>query len=115
MAARTRTTDFAGHVRRAFEPAARLNEVVLDNVERVARFHYELTGDLLQLGLDQLNAAARTRDLPTLLARQREIAHEFAAKAQGRQQAFVALATESQAGLARWIEDTTASVTGKPA
>lgn len=113
MAAKRTTTDFAGYARRAFEPATRLHEVVLGHVERVARFQYEWTGDLLQLGLDQLSAASKARDLPTLLAQQREIASRFTAKAQDRQQAFSALAAESQASFTGWIEETSASVTGK--
>ncbi len=113
MAAKRTTTDFAGYARRAFEPAARLNEVMLGHVERVARFQYECTGDLLQFGLDQLSAASRARDLPTLLAQQREIASRFAARASERQQAFSALAAESQASFTGWIEETSASVTGK--
>jgi len=115
MAAKRTTTDFAGYARRAFEPATRLQEVVLGHVERVARFQYECTGDLLQFGLDQLQATSRARDLPTLLANQREIATRFAARAQDRQQAFTALAAESEARFTGWIEETTASVTGKPA
>ena len=114
MAARTTSNDFAAYARRAFEPAARLNEVVLGNVERVARFQYEGTGEVLQFGLDQLNATTQARDLPALVARQRALATEFAAKAQTRQQAFAALATESQAGFARWLEETAATF-GKPA
>jgi phasin family protein len=105
-------TDFA---QRAFAPAARLNEVVVGNVERVARFQYELAGDLMQLALDQLNATVRAKDLTTLLAQQREIATKFAEKGTQRQQALTDLASESQASLAKWIEDATALATGKAA
>lgn len=114
MAAKRTTTDCAGYARRAFEPAARLNEVVLGHVERVARFQYEWTGDLLQLGLDQLHATSTARDLPTLFAKQREIATRFSARAQERQQAFDALAADSQASFTGWFEETAASLTGKP-
>lgn len=114
MAAKRTTTDFAGYAPRVFEPATRLNAVVLGHVERVARFQYECAGDLLQLGLDQLQATTGARDLPTLLAHQREIATRFAARAQDRQKAFGALAAESQASFTGWIEETTASLTGKP-
>ena len=108
-------TDFTEFAQRAFTPAVRLNEVVLGNVERVARFQYELAGDLMQLALDQMNATVRAKDLTTLLAQQREIATKFAEKGAQRQQALAELATESQASLASWIEDATAVATGKAA
>jgi hypothetical protein len=115
MATKNTTPDYTGLAKRAFEPAVRLNEVMVGNLERVARFQYELAGDLMQFGLDQLNATVKAKDLPTLLAKQREIATKFAEKSQTRQQALAELATESQAGVARWIEDATALVSGKAA
>lgn len=104
--------DFA---RRAFEPASRFNEVVVSNVERIARFQYEVTGELMQLGLDQLNATVSAKDLPTLFALQREIATRYFEKASQRQQALADLASESQASLAKWFEDTTAFAGAKAA
>ncbi len=108
-------TDYTDFAQRAFAPAVRLNEVVVGNVERLARFQYELTGDLMQLALDQMNATVRAKDLTTLLAQQREIATKFAEKGTQRQQALAEMASESQASLARWIEDATALATGKAA
>jgi len=110
-----KTADYTDFAQRAFAPATRLNEVVVGNVERVARFQYELAGDLMQLALDQMNAAVRAKDLTTLLAQQREIATKFAEKGTQRQQALAEMASESQASLAKWIEDATALATGKAA
>lgn len=115
MAATKTTTDYTDYAKRAFAPATKLNEVMVGNFERVARFQYELSGDLLQLALDQLNATVKAKDLPTLLARQREIATKFAEQATVRQQALAGMASESQAGLAKWIEDATALASGKAA
>jgi phasin family protein len=115
MPAKQSSTEYTDFARRAFGPAARLNEVVVGNVERVARFQYELAGELMQLALDQMNAAVKARDLPTLLAKQRELATKFAEKASQRQQALAEIATESQASFARWIEDATSAATGKAA
>lgn len=112
MSTKTDYTDFA---KRAFTPATRFNEVLAGNIERVARFQYELAGDLMQFSLDQLNATVRAKDLPTLLSKQREIATKFAEKATTRQQALAAMATDSQAGFAKWIEDATALASGKAA
>jgi hypothetical protein len=115
MAATKPTTDYTDFARRAFAPANRLNEVMIGNIERVARFQYEVTGDLMQLALDQMNATVKARDLPTLLSKQREIATKFAEKAATRQQALASMATDSQASLARWMEDAAAIATGKAA
>jgi phasin family protein len=110
-----KTADYTDFAQRAFAPATRLNEVVVGNVERVARFQYELAGDLMQLALDQMNATVRAKDLTTLLAQQREIATKFAEKGTQRQQALAEMASESQASFAKWIEDATALASGKAA
>ena len=115
MTATRKTTDYTDFAKRAFTPATRFNEVMVGNIERVARFQYELAGDLMQFSLDQLNATVKARDLPTLLSRQREIATKFAEKATTRQQALAEMATESQAGFGRWIEDATSLASGKAA
>mgnify|MGYP003547224517 CR=1 FL=1 len=115
MAATKTTPDYTDFAKRAFAPTTRFNEVLVSNIERVARFQYELAGDLMQFSLDQLHATVKARDLPTLLSKQREIATKFAEKATTRQQALAEMATESQAGFARWIEDATSLASGKVA
>ena len=112
MANKPEYTDFA---KQAFAPATRFNEVMVANIERVARFQYDLVGDLMQFSLDQLNATVKAKDLPTLLSKQREIATKFAEKATTRQQVLAEMATESQAGFAKWIEDATSLASGKAA
>jgi phasin family protein len=113
MAATKTTTDYTDYAKRAFAPATKMNEVMVGNIERVARFQYEVSGDLLQMALDQLNATVKAKDLPTLLAKQREIATKFAEKATARQQSLAEMASESQAGFAKWIEDASALASGK--
>jgi phasin family protein len=115
MAAKSSTTDYTDFAKRTFAPATRFNEAVVANVERLARFQYELTGDLMQFGLDQLHATVNAKDLPTLLGKQREIAAKFTEKASSRQQALAEIVSESQAGLAKWIDDAAAFATGKAA
>jgi phasin family protein len=112
MASKTGYTDFA---RRTFEPARQLNEVILGNVERVARFQFELAGDLMQFTFDQLRVASQAKDLPTLLARQREALTKFSERATQRQQGLAELATQAQAGFAQWFENATSIASGKPA
>jgi Phasin protein len=115
MATTKTTPDYTVFAKRAFAPATRFNEALVGNIERAARFQYEVTGDLMQLALDQLQASVKAKDLPTLLATQREIALKFAEKANVRQQALAAMATESQASLAKWMEDAAGIATGKAA
>ena len=115
MATTRTTTDYTDFAKRAFAPATRLNEVMVGNFERIARFQYEVTGDLLQFALDQMQASVKARDLPTLLAKQREIATKFGEKATVRQQALAGMASDSQAGFAKWVEDATALASGKAA
>ena len=109
------TRNSSDFVRRAFAPAARLNEVVAGNVERIAKFQHEWIGDLLQLGLDQMNAAVKARDLATLLAQQHEITTRFVARAQSHQATLTDIAAAAQAGFLQWAEDATSLATGKSA
>ena len=113
VAKSTTTTEYTDFAKRAFAPATRFNETMVASVERVARFQYELAGELMQFGLDQMHATVKAKDLPTLLAKQREIATKFAEKAQARQQDLAEIATESQASVAKWLDDAAALATGK--
>jgi len=97
--------------RRAFAPAARLNELAAQNIERLARFQYEIAGDWMQFGLEQLQATVGARDIGTLLSRQAEIGNKFAEKAARRQQDLAKISTDTQAGFARWVEDASAGAT----
>ena len=115
MANTRTTTDYTDFAKRAFAPATRLNEVMVGNFARIACFQYEVTGDLLQFALDQMQATVKAGDLPTLLAKQREIATKFGEKATVRQQALAGMASDSQAGFAKWVEDATALASGKAA
>src|SRR5215207_9870105 len=102
MTAKTQKTDANDFAKRAFAPALRLNEMFVGNVERVAKFQYELAGDLMELALEQMHATVKAKDLTTLMSQQREIATKFAEKSTKRQQAMAKLAADSQAGLATW-------------
>jgi phasin family protein len=115
MATSKTPNDYTDFAKRAFAPAVRFNETLVGNIERAARFQYEVTGDLMQFALDQMHASVKAKDLPTLLAKQREIATKFAEKATARQQTLAEMAAESQASLAKWIEDAASVTTGKAA
>jgi phasin family protein len=115
MATTKTTPGYTDFTKRAFAPAARFNETMVGNIERVARFQYEVTGDLLQFAFDQMHATVKATDLPTLLSKQREIATKFAEKATARQQSLAEMAAESQASVAKWMEDAASLATGKAA
>lgn len=95
--------DFA---KRAFAPTVRFNELVVRNFEQTTRFQYQVAGDLIQATLEQLNAAASTRDFGTLASRQAEIMNRLTDKASKRSHEFLKLATETQAQFANWVEET---------
>ncbi len=96
---------YAEYAKRAFAPTTRFNEFVVRNIEQTARFQYEVAGDLIQAALEQLNAAASTKDFGTLAARQAEIVNRLTDKASKRSHEFVKLATETQAQFANWVEE----------
>jgi hypothetical protein len=62
-----------------------------------------------------MRVASSSKDLPTLLARQREVATKFTEQAMQKQQALAELAAQSQAGFAHWFESATSVATGKTA
>jgi len=49
---------------------------VVRNIEQATRFQYEVAGDLIQATLEQLNAAASTKDLGTFASRAAAEKHE---------------------------------------
>jgi len=100
---------YTGFARRAMAPATRFNEAVAGNFERLARFQHDLAGDWLQFAIDQMQATVKARDIGTLLSRQSEIASKFVDKATQRQQAFARIATEAQASVAHWVDETSSA------
>lgn len=98
---------YTGFAKRAMAPAAKFNEAVAGNFERLARFQHDMAGDWLQLAIDQMQASVKAKDIGSLVSRQAEIASKFVDKATQRQQAFAKLATEAQASVACWVDETT--------
>ena len=102
---------YVDFTKRPFAPMAKLNELAAQNIERLARFQYEIAGDWMQFGLEQMQATVGAKDVGTLLSRQAEIANKFAEKAARRQQDLAKISTDTQAGFARWVEEASAGVT----
>jgi hypothetical protein len=101
----TRTPDPTDFAERAFAPFASLTRSWAESVERGLRFQQAVAGDCFEFGVEHLRAAAAARDPGTLLARQAEINTKFGEQAGKRSQELLKLATEQQATVARWVED----------
>ncbi len=101
----TRNTDHADQAERAFAPFAGVAQGWAESVERGLRFQQTVAGDWFEFGVEHLRAAAAARDPGTLLARQAEINTKFGEQAGKRSQELLKLATEQQATVARWVED----------
>ena len=112
------TADFNAYIeatKKAFGPFAKFNELAARTIERTARYQYEVAGDLLNLGVAQMQAATVAKDLPALLAKQTELATQFVEKNTARSQEAVKLASAAQGEFTAWVDATTAELTKKAA
>jgi tryptophan synthase alpha subunit len=96
----------------AFEPFARLGAASLKHFERTLRHQYAVAGDVLELGLAQLQSAGTTQDPSTFIARQAALATNFVAKQQARSTELIKLATEAQSELTGLVATTSEKFTG---
>lgn len=92
--------------KKAFAPMVRFNEIAAKNLERSARYQYELAGDFLNLGIAQLHAAAQSKDVTEMLQKQTELTTTFVEKQSARSQDLVKLAGEAQAEFSKWMDQT---------
>lgn len=102
---------FVEQTRKLSAPFLKANELSAKAFERVARYQYELAGDMLNLGLAQLHAATQAKDVPALLQKQAELANTYFEKQTQRSQDLLKLASESQAEFTAFIDSTTAEFT----
>lgn len=94
--------------KKAFAPAARLNELAVKGFERVARQQYAFMGEMLDFAIKQAQLTSATRDVNELTSRQLELTTAFVEKATQHSQDIVKFATESQAEVTKWLDQTTA-------
>lgn len=109
-------TDFQSFIdasKRAMAPLAEWNALSARTLERTARYQYGLAGDLLELGLAQLQATAAAKDLGALLNQQAALANAFAEKSASRSQEAMQLATEAQGEFSAWVSTATSELTRK--
>lgn len=92
---------------RAIAPLAELNALTARTLERTARYQYGVAGDLLELGVAQLQATAAAKDLGMLLNQQAALANAFAEKSSTRSKEALQLATEAQGEFSAWVGNAT--------
>ena len=87
-------------------------------LERFARFHYDVAGDVLEGGLAQAkatlsaHAGAGTQAMADLLQKQAELGTQLSEKLKARAQEFSVLAGEVQESVGSFAADTTTRATG---
>lgn len=103
------TFDFNAFVdagKKAWAPAAKLNELSATAFERIARQQYAFAGEWLEFSLKQIQLASTARDFNDLTARQIELSTQFAERATQRSQDLIKLSSEHQAELTKWFDQT---------
>lgn len=111
-------TDFQSFVdasKRAMGPLAELNALTARTLERTARFQYGLAGDLLELGVAQLQAASGAKDFGALLSQHAALTNAFAEKSSVRSQEAVTLATAAHSEFTAWMSTAASEFGRKPA
>ncbi|HSN71106.1 MAG TPA: phasin family protein [Steroidobacteraceae bacterium] len=114
----TNTIDFTAYTdfsKRAFAPMLKLQEVSAKSFEQMAKYQYEVAGDYLHFGIDQLNAVTKAKDPAELFSKQVELASALFDKVTKRSQEFTKLVTDTQTSFANVIEETAAAPKGKKA
>lgn len=102
---------FAEAGRKAFAPVLKWNELALQGFERIARQQYAFAGEVLEFSLQQLQLAGSARDVNDLAARQIELSTHFAERATQRSQDMIKAASEHQAQLTKWFDQTVSEST----
>jgi phasin family protein len=103
-------TDFS---KRAFAPMLRIQEAAAKAIEQVSKYQYELAGDYLHYGIDQLHAVTKAKDPAELFSKQADLASAFIDTLTKRTQELTKLATDTQTSFVHVVEE--AAVKGKKA
>jgi phasin family protein len=101
-------TDYVDFSKRMLAPALRFNEMTVKTLEQVARYQYEIAGDYLNFGIEQLQSVSKTKDVSELVSKQSELASNLVEKLTKRSQDFSKIAADAQAGLTKWVDETAA-------
>ena len=101
--------DYVDFSKRMLAPATKFSEVAIKTLEQVARYQYELAGDYLNFGIEQLQSASKTKDVSELVSKQSELASNLVEKLTKRSQDLTKIAADAQAGFTKWIDETAAT------
>lgn len=101
-------TDYVDFSKRLLTPATRFGEVAVKTLEQIARYQYEVAGDYLNFGIEQLQTASKTKDVSELVSKQGELASNLVEKLTKRSQDLSKIAAEAQAGFTQWVDETAA-------
>ena len=99
--------------RKLAEPMARFQELNTRTLERVARYNYELAGDLLNYGLASLHVATQAKDLPEMFKKQADLANSHFEKQTQRSQDLIKIASAAQAEVTQFIDHATTEFTAR--
>jgi phasin family protein len=102
----TAYTDFS---KRAFAPMLKLQEATAKSIEQLAKYQYEVAGDYLHFGIEQLHAATQAKDPAELFSKQIELSSALLDRFTKRSQEFTKLVTDTQTGLASVAEEAVAA------
>ena len=100
---------------RGMAPLAELNSLTVRTLERSARYQYGVAGDLLELGVAQLQAAAAAKDFGALLNQQAALTNAFFEKSTVRSQEALQLATAAHGEFTAWVSTATSELGRKQA
>ena len=109
----TEINAFIENTRKLAEPVTRLAELNARTTERFLRYGYQLAGDYLNLALASLHATTQAKDLPELLKKQSELASSYFEKHAERSQDLLKIATEAQANVTQWVDQTSTEFTSR--
>jgi phasin family protein len=97
--------------KKAFAPAVKFHELSLAGFERIARQQLAFAGEWLDFSLQQMQLTTSAKDFNELTTRQIELSTQFAEKATQRSQDLIKLASEQQAQLTKWFDQTVSEST----
>ena len=114
----TNTIDFTAYTdftKRAFAPMLKLHQATAKSIEQMAKYQYEVAGDYLDYGIDQLHAVTKAKDPAELFSKQVELASAFVDKFTKRSQEFTKIVTDAQTNVTTVIEQAAVAPKGRKA
>jgi hypothetical protein len=91
--------------RSAFAPLIRAQEEFVKGVDRIARLHYAVAGDVLESSLAHAHAALEAKSPGDFLTKSTELGAKFGEKFRSRTQELVNATVEAQSSVSRAAGD----------